>query len=99
MSAVTPVADVLNGAADLIERDGWVQHDYRGPNGERCLTRAIADVIGDARPWDSPKYAEAAKALEEVTGTFLVAGYNDWPQRTKAEVVAALHAAAERAAA
>ena len=95
---MTPVADVLNGAADLIERDGWVQHDNRGPNGERCMVDAICAVIPGPQPWKSRLYELATVAVEEVTGSYLLSGWNDRRGRTKAEVVAALRAAAERAA-
>ena len=100
---MTAVADVLNGAADLIERDGWWQGNYRGPNGERCLNRALADALdlplnGLALWRLDPLYLGAEAALRNVTGRYLLTGWNDQPGRTQAEVVAALRAAAEQAA-
>ena len=94
---MSAVADVLNGAADLIERDGWVQHQPRGEGGELCVVRALGDAIGGATPWRSDLYDAATAALRETTGAFLMSAWQDQPGRTQAEVVAALRAAAERA--
>ena len=99
---MTAVADVLNGAADLIERDGWCQHRYRSIEGGRCLTRALADALdlpldGLARWRNDPLYLDAEEALRRITGRYLLTGFNDHPDRTEAEVVAALRAAAETA--
>ena len=96
---MSAVADVLNGAADLILRDGWCQGDYVGPNGERCVEWALADAIGrQGEWWTSPLYVEACVALRPFIGMHSRAGWNDQPGRTKAEVVAALRAAAENTA-
>lgn len=98
---MSAVADVLNGAADLIERDGWTQNQYRSVDGGRCLSRAIGDCVPghfDAAWWHSPLYEEAADYLRITIGRHFLAGWNDQPGRTQAEVVAALRAAAERAA-
>ena len=100
---MSAVADVLNGAADLILEDGWCQNQYRNGAGGRCLTRALADALNlplnGSHLWDqNPLYREAATALQGVTGRYMLTGFNDQPGRTKAEVVAALRAAAEQAA-
>ena len=99
---MSAVADVLNGAADLLLEDGWVQGDYRGPNGEHCMVDAIGAAIRTSAPgrppWFSPKYAEATLAVRVVVGSSLLAAWQDQPGRTQAEVVAALRAAAEQAA-
>lgn len=97
---MTAVANVLNGAADLILRDGWVQGGYRGPNGERCLIRAVGDAAGAGdHPhwWSHPGYSAALVVVSDVIGSYLTSVWQDCPGRTKAEVVAALRAAAERA--
>ena len=101
---MTPVADVLNGAADLIERDGWTQHQYRGPNGEHCVTDALMRAAG-TQPGDSGApgalvlYSSASLTLAVEVHEGRLPIWNDEFGRTKAEVVAALRAAAERAAA
>jgi hypothetical protein len=101
---VSAVADVLNAAADLIERDGWVQGRYQGPCGEHCMTDALIAACQvkeekgeEASAWWR-LYGRAADALETGLGTRALPGWNDAPGRTQAEVVAALRAAAERAA-
>lgn len=88
---MSAVADVLDGAADLIERDGWVQGVNHLPTGEHCMNDAIEKVAGKALYWPAKRYVEA------VVGFSATAAWNDVPGRTKAEVVSALRAAAERA--
>ena len=100
---MSAVADVLNGAADLLEREGWWQGDYRGPNGETCvdgaLVRAVGQQPGGIMEGDvGLSYLAAVKVLRHHLGREFVSAWNDDPQRTKAEVVAALRAAAEQAA-
>jgi hypothetical protein len=86
---LSDLAGVLNRAADLIELDGWCQHDYRG--------RAIADAMGiPPNWWETPLYLEAVCALREVTGSYYVSGWNDDPGRRQVEVVRALRTAASR---
>lgn len=87
------VADVLNGAADLIERDGWCQNTSHGAGGTRCAVAAIRD----ARPLPVGVYTGALEWFERTLGCPSAALWNDAPGRTKTEVVAALRAAAERA--
>ena len=98
---MTAVADVLNGAAGLIERDGWCQRQYRDENGCRCLAGAIDAVAGEDPEfhWESTEDAvtvRARHAVADVVGKNW-SSWNDEPGRTKAEVVAVLRAAAERA--
>lgn len=90
---MSAVADVLNGAAELIERDGWVQH-HRFVDGRRCADSAIVCAAlshhGTAR-------VKARLVTEAIIGMDLTE-WNDAPGRSEAEVVATLRAAAERAA-
>lgn len=103
---MTNVAEILNKAADLIERPGaWTQGtSYRGPNEEwrsggeadvvcRCAAGAINEVCG----WSFDAALPAFKAFEAHIGGD-TAQWNDSACRTQAEVVAALRAAAEKAA-
>lgn len=95
---MSAVADVLNGAADLIEREGWVQN-----GGGLCAAVAIE------REWRKERRVRFSDVLEKLTvhigrptadplGAYLtITTWNDEQERTKAEVVAALRAAAERA--
>ena len=99
---MSAVANVLNGAADLIERDGWCQGRYLGPNGEHCVTDALLQAAG-TQPGDSGApgalvlYSDASLRLVAVVRDDRLSVWNDEFGRTQAEVVAALRAAAERA--
>lgn len=88
------VADGLNRAADLIERDGWVQRQFYD-RGRRCLDGAIMAALASPAFWRERR--SARELVEEAMGGDLYE-FNDTPGRTQAEVVAALRAAAERAA-
>lgn len=89
---MSAVADVLNGAADLIERDGWAQGPIwqRGP--KLCAGVAIMKATNSVRLQSS-----AAGALCREVGCTLIPEWNDMAGRTEAQVVAALRSAAERA--
>ncbi len=101
--SVVSVADVLNGAADLIERDGWFQGRYQGPNGEHCVTDALLRSAGTS-PGDSGTpgalvlFSDASLKLATEVCDNRLPVWNDEFGRTKAEVVAALRAAAKKAA-
>lgn len=93
MSSVK-VAEVLNGAADLIERDGWCQ-GTPPESGPVCAGVAITRA---ARRGAVRLTERAVFQLGEVIGQqWSVIPWNDAPGRTAAEVVGALRAAAERA--
>lgn len=101
---MSAVADVLNRAADLIERDGWCQRRYRGQDGEHCVSDALIRAAGMGEPGDTGQqarvmtlYCEASDALRAKVRRKNLPRWNDAPGRTQAEVVAALRAAAERA--
>lgn len=101
------VADILTAAADLIERPGgWTQgvfaRDANGCNaGWRqenaecfCVSGALSRVGGH------PEFNLAWQAFNSWTmrrGFPHLAKWNDAPERTQAEVVAALRAAAKKA--
>lgn len=96
LPAAPSVADVLNGAADLIERDGWVQGMYRYEHS-LCIVGAIdtaAGCFGTNMTVDAMRARSTVADFIEANPT----AWNDKPGRTKAEVVVALRAAAERAA-
>lgn len=89
---MSDLADVLNRAADLIERDGWVQGRFRGPNGEHCAT----DAVVCACEFSMVVYNDAVDVLLEAIRRQNLPRWNDEPGRTQAEVVAKLRAAARR---
>lgn len=77
------VADVLNDAADIVER-GWCQGVYiRGDSC--CTTYAIWAALGDPTN-------KAFDALSALVGGNIIE-WNDAPKRTQAEVVAKLREA------
>lgn len=90
---MSAVADVLNGAADLIEREGWVQGHYYTPAG-RCIDGALS-AVGANR--STKTICQTWHYLSKVTGSHSTISGTTPPGRTKAEVVAALRAAAEKA--
>jgi hypothetical protein len=87
------VADVLDDAADLLEREGWIQGDLwrRDSYGGRCALGAICDAALDNR---NVRVA-AARAVLGGSSTYLV-DWNDTPGRTKQEVLDAFRAAAKQ---
>jgi hypothetical protein len=94
-------ADLLDGAADILERDGWCQGVYASDpvDGPCCALGAIRRAAtGTAFPawnddWDA--ITHAGRALASMTG--FVPTWNDTHGRQAAEVTAALRAAAEKA--
>lgn len=102
--AALSVADVLDRAADLIEPEGaWTQGapartaGGRGTDsGDReAVCFCAIGAINRAGYWDWPLTSACWKAVEDTTVG--LAKWNDAPERTQAEVVAALRAAAEKA--
>jgi len=106
MSAPQAVADVLDAAADLLEKPGaWTQGDY--------ARNRFGGKLGDGRKPEATCWC-AIGALEKVTGSLIgnhyaaplieviggngrIDQWNDAPGRTQSEVVAALRAAATSA--
>jgi len=93
--SVPAVADVLNGAADLIERDGWTKGRYADEFGY-CIAGAIDVAAGCFDEQLTQEALQARRAVADVVARN-PRKWNDAPGRTKAEVVAALRAAATRA--
>lgn len=106
--SATTVADILTAAADLIEKPGaWTQGAFaRTLDGGPaiwtdddaacfCVAGAIERVGGTAsrnRAWDFFNDWTVKRGFRHL------ANWNDAPERTQAEVVAALRAAAAKAA-
>jgi hypothetical protein len=99
------VADVLNAAADLLEKPGaWTQDAYarsaKGnkvlPAGDKavcwCASGALARVQGLGGY--EAEYSDAGHVLARTVSIIDIPIWNDTPERTQAEVVAALRAAA-----
>jgi len=90
--------EVLDAAADLIDRDGWIQvGGFRetGARYPRCVITAIRDVQ-QLLPHECDKTG-ALDAFSSAVGTIPVISayrWNDEPGRTKDEVMAMLRAVA-----
>ena len=98
MAALT-VADVLNRAADLIEPEGaWMQDNYTRNLQSFCPLGAIAHVagVGCTHASQHPASFALSRYLDpsDPSPGRVVARWNDAPERTQAEVVAALRQAA-----
>ena len=91
--------DVLAAAADLIDERGWHQGDYLGPAGEVCCLGAIRIASSPAQHLFVSDHLTAAKLLstrlglpapDAVAAGKQIVAWNDAPDRTQAEVTAAL---------
>ena len=97
MPRQTTVRGVLLAAARLIERRGWCQHALaKGPR--RCVWGAIRQIATGYPNKNLNELAYRSRvvlcmAIQHDSATV----WNDAPQRTKAEVLRALRAAAKGA--
>jgi len=87
-------ADVLNRAADLLERHGWCQDVYVDDAGRMCAQQALMQAEPDVY-----RRATARRVLDEQAGfeSLNIPKWNDQPGRTAKQIIAAFRAAAERA--
>lgn len=105
------IAEVLDGAADVIERDGWCQNDLTSDDGRHCLMGAIGAHLGtlsESGWWNllafdeveskitAARDAAALAAQIDVGPGMNVANWNDAPERTEQEVLDALRLAAKQ---
>lgn len=101
----TEVGDLLNRAADLIEKHGHTKHTLvNKEDGSMCFMGAMYQAHSSAWTYD-PAMIEAveitARMLKlrydggyETTALRAVVDWNNHPDRTGAEVIAAMRAAA-----
>lgn len=89
-----PVSKALLDAADYIEKNGHIKHRMRGPGDSACVLGALVKVC-NALPESLPPTAlDSAERLMRHLGTIGIVSWNDAPERTQEEVVAALRGAA-----
>lgn len=82
---------ILADARNIIEMFGWTQHRYGVGTAPHCATGAIYDA-----PWiTTGACADAVSVLGYAVHCDGVTAWNDHPDRTKADVVAALREAEE----
>jgi hypothetical protein len=87
--ALSPAAETLLKAADIIEEHGWCQYSTRKADGSVCLYGAIRRT--------APHLAangDAGRLLHRHLGINNYVEWNDVPGRTQAEVLKALRGAA-----
>lgn len=90
---VSPVADKLDAAAALIGR-GWCQHALEH-KGNVCALGALNEAL-TGHPYRLALGHAAYGALKMAAGIeFDIAGWNNAPERTQAEVIAAFRKAAD----
>lgn len=93
---VKTTADVLRGAARLLEEFGWCQLEWESPTRRMCASGAInMAASGDANVYS--RLGDAAKDEVRRYLDYPMLAWNDTPGRTAAEVIAALRAAADAA--
>lgn len=104
---MSTIYETLNTAADLLQKDGWIQEDYITSNG-RCTLGAIYQMDDDARVGEAMRDPDGILAegflSKYLTDAGVVAppffigshipSWNDDPGRTEAEVIETLRAAA-----
>lgn len=97
------IYETLNAAADLLEKDGWCQEDYANDSGQRCTVGAIyqmptgnqfsiSEALSDAECSEAEDYL--TYYLAQTADVAHIPSWNDEPDRTQAEVIETLRAAA-----
>lgn len=93
---MSTVKEDLLKAAALIEEEGWCRGKYLNADGQRCVLGALSDVTADLPVDADRRLRRAINHLKRgLNITVALVEWNDDPRRTKDEVFAALHAAAE----
>jgi hypothetical protein len=97
--------EVLNAAANRIEKLGWCQGSYGvSSEGKPCRTRRMGfetdvvqtDLLGAIRFIDNREPGDEAKSLvQTLLSKENLADWNDDPKRTKEQVIALLRKAAK----
>ncbi len=94
------VADLLDDAADLLERDGWAQGWLRDPDGRLCAAGAMmaADVAGSENCRSPLVQAGLSAASDTIGGglSFTLPMWNDASDRTEQQVLDLLRTTAKR---
>lgn len=107
-TALPNATDVLHRAAEVIERDGWIQRCTMTDDGVCAyggLIRATKELLGlpahtKQRTWPAEAervYNEAADRLRLHINYPFLSDWNDKPERTQGQVVAAMRQAAKDA--
>lgn len=96
----------FKGAAKRLETHGWCQRALQNASGQLCMAGALnAEVTGDPDNWVPETFFEEVvravpgmtPARNELPFASAVVNWNNDPDRTAAEVIAALRRTAELA--
>jgi hypothetical protein len=79
---------ILWEGADVIEKEGWIQHEGRNEKGY-CIIGAMLTLTASAR-----SFVIAECKLAEAVGVIFVEDWNDHKRRTKAQVISKMREAA-----
>lgn len=85
--------EILTETANLINTEGWVQGEYGDHKSGYCLLGALGATVTASGDDSSESAAQAYSMLMKLTGGD-IAGYNDYPRRTKQQVLDLVHTAA-----
>jgi hypothetical protein len=89
-------ARLLETALARLDRDGWSHGKSSGPNGERCLLRAIVDEVFLDTCWPANSVSLAESVLRAANPELIanrvdgIAKFNDAPGRTFDDVRGAI---------
>lgn len=81
--------EILNDAADILERDGWCQGEFHSAEGAHCALGAISEAYMSF-DYRRELYGATKSLLAERIGTPWIATWNDHGDRTKEQVVKAM---------
>jgi hypothetical protein len=97
---MSTVADVLDRAADVIAERGLCKGSFEGPDGSVCAGGALRVALtgGPTNPLGDDQFGTYMYAVHRMTDVVddVVVNWNDAPQRTADDVIAALQEAARR---
>lgn len=89
--------ELLTETANILNLEGWVQGDYGDAKKGYCLLGAFGEAVVRSGEDDSRAVSEAYHKLTRLTGGD-IASYNDYPRRTKTQVIDLVHLAAKSVA-
>lgn len=83
---------ILLGAIKILEKDGWHQGGLTGPGNSVCAMGAMSKSCVQQK-YDAEELSLAMVFLRQAIHSPYIARWNDSSERTKDEVITALHRA------